>query len=53
MNSMLAFLAFAVLAAFLGVLVWFVPRADLGTVVGLTLIAAARDFVPAILGRAK
>ena len=37
-------LAFAVLAAFLGILVWHVPRLDLGAVVLVTLAFAGYDF---------
>ncbi|MDP3960273.1 MAG: hypothetical protein Q8Q26_09510 [Pseudorhodobacter sp.] len=43
-NRMVATLAFAVLTAFLGILVWYVPRWDLGLVVGTTLVLAAVDL---------
>ena len=36
--------AFALLAGFLGILVWKVPRLDLGAVVAITLLLAAYDF---------
>jgi hypothetical protein len=37
-------LAFAVLVAFLGILVWFVPRLDLGAVIAVVLLLAAYDL---------
>ncbi len=43
-DTILAFFAFAVLVAFLGILVFYVPRLDLGLVVGATLLLAAYDF---------
>lgn len=43
-DRLLALFAFATLAAFVGILVWFVPRLDLGLVVGTTLLLAAYDF---------
>ena len=36
--------AFAALVAFLGVLIWFVPRLDLGAVVLVTLGLAGYDL---------
>jgi len=36
--------AYALLVAFLGILVWYVPRLDLGGVVLLTLLAAGYDL---------
>jgi len=44
MNLILKLLAFLVLALFLGVLIWKVPRFDLGAVIAITLLLAARDF---------
>jgi hypothetical protein len=44
MNRLMALLAFAVLAAFLGILVWYVPRLDLAAVVGATVLFVAYDF---------
>lgn len=44
MNLILKLAAFLVLAVFLGVLVWKVPRFDLGAVIGITILLAARDF---------
>ena len=43
-DTLLALFSFAVLAAFLGILVFYVPRWDLGLVVGATLLLAAYDF---------
>lgn len=40
----LAAVAFLVLAAFIGVLLWKLPRPDLGAVALLTLALAAYDF---------
>lgn len=40
---LMAVLAFAVLAGFLGILLWYVPRLDLGIVIAVTLILAAVD----------
>jgi hypothetical protein len=37
-------IAYAVLVAFLGILVWYVPRVDLGAVVLVTLALAGYDF---------
>jgi hypothetical protein len=36
--------AYALLAGFLGILVWHVPRLDLGGVVLVTLVAAGYDL---------
>ena len=41
---LLAVFAFAALALFLGILVWSVPRLDLGIVVAVTLGLVAVDF---------
>lgn len=43
-DRFLSVLAFALLASFLGILLWYVPRSDLGLVVGATLIFVAYDF---------
>ena len=43
-NLTIKLLAFAVLAAFLGILVWHVPRLDLGGVVLVTAALVAWDF---------
>jgi len=43
-NRLLAALAFAVLLGFVGILVWYVPRLDLGLVVAVTVLLAAYDF---------
>ncbi|MGR3543312.1 MAG: hypothetical protein ACU0BE_03345 [Paracoccus sp. (in: a-proteobacteria)] len=43
-DRIMALLAFVVLAAFLIILVWHVPRLDLGGVVLLTLIFAGIDM---------
>ena len=44
MKTLLYVLAFAVLCGFLGILVWKVPRLDLGAVVGVVLALAAWDL---------
>lgn len=41
----IALFAFAVLAGFLGILIWNVPRLDLGIVILVTLILGGYDFV--------
>ena len=43
-DRILALVAFAFLAAFLGILVTWVPRIDLGIVVAVTLALTAWDF---------
>jgi len=43
-DRFLALVGFAVLAAFVAVLVWHVPRFDLGAVIAVTLAFAAWDF---------
>lgn len=42
-NRAVALLSFAVLAGFLAILLWFVPRWDLGAVILATLLLAGRD----------
>jgi hypothetical protein len=37
--------ALAVLAGFLGILLWKVPRLDLGMVIGVTFLLVAYDFL--------
>ena len=44
MRIVLPLLAFAALATFLGILLYRVPRLDLGTVIVATLVLAAMDF---------
>ena len=44
MRTLLYVIAFAVLLGFLGILVWYVPRLDLGLVVGAVLVLAAWDL---------
>lgn len=43
-DFLLRLIAFAALVLFLGVLVWKVPRVDLGLVVAISLALAAWDF---------
>jgi len=43
-NRMVAIMAFAMLAGFLGILLWYVPRWDLGAVIAITLIMALIDL---------
>jgi hypothetical protein len=45
MNNILALLAFGLMVAFLGILLWHVPRLDLFGVVGFTIILAGWDLV--------
>lgn len=45
MDRILALFAYAVLLAFLGILVWNVPQLDLGLVVLATLVLAGVDIV--------
>lgn len=44
MNLILKLLAFLTLLLFLAILLWKVPRYDLGAVIAITLLLAARDF---------
>ena len=44
MKTLLYLIAFAVLCGFLGILVWHVPRWDLGIVVALVLALGAWDL---------
>ena len=50
MNSVLAIFAYAVMLVFLGILIWHVPRLDLGFVVALTLLLAGWDLVQTMKG---
>ncbi|MEZ5740698.1 MAG: hypothetical protein R3E68_15405 [Burkholderiaceae bacterium] len=43
-DKLMALIAFAFMAGFVGILVWYVPRWDLGVVVGLTVALAAYDL---------
>ena len=44
MRTMMAALAFLILCAFLGILLWFVPRLDLAMVIGATLLLTGFDL---------
>lgn len=44
-EKIMAILAFSLLAGFLVILVWYVPRWDLGSIVAVTLILAGIDTV--------
>ncbi|MEX0956589.1 MAG: hypothetical protein WDZ83_15435 [Rhizobiaceae bacterium] len=44
-DRIMALVAAATLAAFLGILVWKVPRVDLATVIAITLALAIWDFM--------
>lgn len=44
-NTLMKLAAFGVLVAFLGILLWHVPRLDLGAVVLVTLGLAGWDFL--------
>ncbi|MBN2629325.1 MAG: hypothetical protein JXR75_02150 [Rhodobacteraceae bacterium] len=50
MNSVLAIFAFSVLLAFLGILLWHVPRLDLIGVVGVTVALAGWDLYQGLTG---
>jgi hypothetical protein len=43
-NTIIKLLAFAILVGFLGILMYRVPRLDLGAVITLTVILAAIDL---------
>ena len=43
-DRIMALLAFGMFVAFLGVLLWYVPRVDLGAVIAITVVLAAWDF---------
>ena len=44
-GRLMAILAFAILAGFLGILVFEVPRVDLGVIAGITLVLVVVDFL--------
>lgn len=44
-DKVMALLAFAVLIAYLGILFFYVPRLDLGIVIGATLLLVGYDFL--------
>lgn len=50
-NTLLAILAYATLCAFLGILLYSVPRLDLGLVIGTTLLLTGYDFF--VVGRRR
>lgn len=43
-DRIMAVFAYAVIAGFLGILIWYVPRTDLGVVIIITLLVIAWDF---------
>ncbi|WP_343082312.1 hypothetical protein [Ostreiculturibacter nitratireducens] len=43
-DRLMSIFAFAILTAFLGILVWKVPRLDLGAVIAVTVALVAWDF---------
>lgn len=43
-NRLVALLAFFCLVSFVGILLWYVPRVDLGVVILITLFLAAIDL---------
>ena len=49
-NRLVAVAAFLVLAGFLGILVWEVPRLDLGAVIGVTLLLVLVDLLGQLRG---
>lgn len=52
-DRIMAVLALAVLTAFLGVLVWKVPRIDLAAIIAITLLLAYWDFFSATRRNAR
>ncbi|ASJ76388.1 hypothetical protein [Granulosicoccus antarcticus] len=44
-DKIMALLALAVLIAYLGILFFYVPRVDLGVVIGATLLLVGYDFL--------
>ncbi|WP_168201411.1 hypothetical protein [Qingshengfaniella alkalisoli] len=48
MNKLMAFLAFATLAGFLGILAYHVTEIDLWVVIGFTILLVAIDFVSSV-----
>lgn len=53
MNKLLSLLAFALLAGFLGILVWKVQRLDLFVIVGLTIAMVAYDLGGSMLRKRR
>lgn len=47
-DRLMALLAYAVMAAFLLILIWYVPRWDLGGVIALTLLLAGYDLLQVV-----
>lgn len=45
MTRLFPVFAFLFLTAFLGILLWEVPRLDLGAVIGVTLLLALADLI--------
>lgn len=43
-DKIMAVLALAIMIAYLGVVVWFVPELDLGIVIGFVSLLAVYDF---------
>jgi hypothetical protein len=43
-DALMRLAAFAALIAFLGILIWYVPRLDLGAVALVTLVLAGYDL---------
>ncbi len=46
-NGLIRLAAFALLTGFLGILLWHVPRLDLGVVIAITLLCAGYDMLTA------
>jgi hypothetical protein len=44
MNNLMAILAFVLLAFFLSILIWHVPRTDLTVIIVITLVLAGWDL---------
>ncbi|WP_265502780.1 hypothetical protein [Paracoccus beibuensis] len=51
MDRIMVLCAYGVLLCFLGILIWHVPRLDLGGIALITLLLAAVDTVHASRGR--
>lgn len=49
MQKIMGLIAFLVLAGFLGILIWKVPRADLILVVGSTIVLVGYDLYSSLL----
>ena len=50
MDKLLAAFAYAILIAFLGILLWHVPRLDLMGVIGITVALAGWDLIKGMRG---